>query len=158
MAFNDVLKGLELAVGHGCQVDFEGKKPASLVEAAEKSLGVIFPPSYREFLLSLGCGDAAGQEFYGIIGSDFINSAIPDAIWLTLRERVESKLPSRLIIVGAQGDGAYYALDSGRATEDNEWPVIVWWPGASEEKNIDESEVLAKNFGTFFLDRIKAAL
>ncbi|AIS10581.1 hypothetical protein JM49_02500 [Pseudomonas chlororaphis subsp. aurantiaca] len=157
MASTDIVKGLDFAVKHGLQVDFDGEKSADLVDAAEITLGVIFPPSYREFLTSLGCGDAAGHEFYGVISPDFINSGVPDAIWLTLRERVDSKLPSRLVIVGAQGDGAYYALDCGRVTEGKECPVIIWWPGASEEKLIDDAEVLAVDFGSFFLDKIKAA-
>lgn len=158
MASNDILKGVDLAAKHGCQIDFEGGKSTSLVEAAEGALGVIFPPSYREFLLSFGCGDVAGHEFYGVINSDFINSGVPDAVWLTLRERVDSNLPSRLVIVGAQGDGAYYALDCGRISEDKECPVVIWWPGASEEAYIDNAEVLATDFGAFFLDKIKAAL
>jgi hypothetical protein len=158
MASNDILKGVDLAAKHGFQIDFEGGKPASLVEAAERALGVIFPPSYREFLLSFGCGDVAGHEFYGVINSDFINSGVPDAVWLTLRERVDSDLPSRLVIVGVQGDGAYYALDCGRISEDKECPVVIWWPGASEEAYIDNAEVLATDFGVFFLDKIKAAL
>jgi hypothetical protein len=29
---------------------------------------------YRRFLEELGCGDIAGEEFFGIIGDDFVNS------------------------------------------------------------------------------------
>ncbi|WP_418797036.1 SMI1/KNR4 family protein [Pseudomonas mosselii] len=87
-----------------------------------------------------------------------MNSGVPDAVWLTLRERINSKLPSRLVIVGAQGDGAYYVLDCGRVAADSECPVIVWWPGVSDEEFIDDSEVLATDFGAFFLVRIEAVL
>jgi len=158
MASTDIVKALDLAAKHGCQVDFEGERPAALVDAAERALDIVFPPSYREFLLSLGCGDAAGNEFYGVISQDFTNSGVPDAIWLTLRERVDSRLPARLVIVGAQGDGAYYAIDCGRIKADKECPVIIWWPGESEEELIDRAVELAVDFGAFFLDRIKASL
>ncbi|MCM2129773.1 SMI1/KNR4 family protein [Larsenimonas rhizosphaerae] len=158
MALIDVFKGIDLAVEHGFEIDLEGKKPASLIEAAEQALGIVFPPSYRDFLLSFGCGDIAGHEFYGVIGPDFSNSGIPDAIWLTLRERVDSNLPSRLVVVSAGGDGSYYSLDCGRVSDDKECPVIIWWPSASEEENLDKNEVLFKDFGVFFLDRIRSSL
>jgi len=103
MALTDILKGVELASKYGCQIDLDGEKPVSLIDSAEDTLGVKFPPSYREFLLLFGCGDIAGQEFYGVIKPDFAKSGIPDAVWLTIRERTDSKLPLQLVIVGAQG-------------------------------------------------------
>jgi hypothetical protein len=158
MAFSDILKGIDLASQRGCQIDLEGEKSADLVEAAEMVLGVVFPPSYREFLLLFGCGGIAGHEFYGVINSDFVNSGIPDAVWLTMRERVDSNLPARFVIVGAQGDGAYYALDGGRIAQDKERPVIIWWPGVSQEECANEVETLAPDFGTFFLNKIESTL
>ena len=46
--------------------DFEGIKPLSLVVKAEAALGIRFPPSYRRFLLEMGCGDIRGMEVFGL--------------------------------------------------------------------------------------------
>lgn len=150
MALIDIFRGIDLALQKKCEIDLAGAKSDEIVASAEKALGLKFPPSYKEFLLSFGCGDISGQEFYGVVNSDFVNSGIPDAVWLTIRERSDSQLPKRLVIVGAQGDGAYYALDCGRVGEDGECPVIIWWPGFSQEENIGDAEIVDCDFGTFF--------
>lgn len=157
MSSADVFNGVDLAIKNGFHVDLEGEKPDSLVSAAEKTLGLNFPPSYKSFLLSFGCGDVAGQEFYGVIKHDFLNSGVPDAIWLTLRERADSKLPFQFIIVGSQGNGAYYVIDCGRVSESHECPVVTWWPGLSGESYPDNAEIIAEDFGSFFLHMVEAA-
>jgi hypothetical protein len=65
-----------------------------LVLKAESALGLKFPPTYRKFLLEYGCGNIFGMEFYGVVDDNFINSSIPDAIWITLNERKTSNLPN----------------------------------------------------------------
>ena len=64
-----------------------GPRPEELVAAAERALGLEFPPGYREFVLDLGAGDVGGEEFFGVVDDGFEDSAIPDGVWLTLRER-----------------------------------------------------------------------
>ncbi len=135
--------------------DFEGPKPESHVVEAEKALSVTFPPTYRCFLKELGCGDCRGFEVYGIIGSDFDNSGIPDAIWITKRERVDSDLPTDLVIVGATGDGGYWALDLAQANNEGEAPVIIWMPGAVNRRR---EQVQAPDFGSYLLSEIRSRL
>jgi hypothetical protein len=53
--------------------DVVGERPEALVDPAEQTLGLRFPPSYRAFVRELGAGDAGGEEFYGVI-DDFENS------------------------------------------------------------------------------------
>jgi len=91
MSFKELETAFNLVHEHGYG-DFEGEKALSLINKAEKTLGLVFPPTYKKFLAKLGCGDIEGLEFYGLINDDFINSNIPDAIWLTLNER-KSGLP-----------------------------------------------------------------
>ena len=107
-------------------------------------LGINFPESYKYFLESLGCGDIYGQEFYEIIKEDFINSSIPDAIWITLKMREESGLPNYLVIVYFGGDRDYYAID---CQDLNEAPVICWMPGGSTKDG--SYTKVAKDFGFF---------
>lgn len=130
--------------------DFEGKKSDIIIEKAENKLGIVFPPSYRHFLKTLGCGGIQGIEFFGIINEDFENSGIPDAIWLTINER-KLGLPKKLILIGYTGYGTYYALDTSQPNSEGEYPVVEYSP------NI-EPVIVADNYGTFLLNELKTIL
>jgi hypothetical protein len=115
------------------------------VARAERALDRPFPDSYRAFVSELGAGDAGGEEFFGLVDGDFEDSAIPDAVWLTLTERRDSGLPPELILVHAAGDGAYHALDrQGR--------VVRWEPGGTA------GDPVADSFGQFFRRTVEDAL
>ena len=134
--------------------DFTGPIPQQVVEEAEELLGVRFPPSYRQFLLKLGCGDVAGAEFYGIVDDNLREGPIPNGIWLTLDERETAKLPPKMVLVAFTGMGGYYALDLARVAENREAPVVMWQAGAAASA----CPVIAKDFGSFFLDEVSGAL
>ena len=134
--------------------DFTGIIPEELIERAEQLLGVRFPPTYRHFLHELGCGDIAGAEFYGIASDDLEHGTIPNGIWLTLDERETSHLSDQMVIVGADGTGAYYALDLTRAGPEGEAPVVLWQPGAPASA----CPVIARDFGVFFRDEVAEAV
>lgn len=133
--------------------DFHGAKEESLIVLAEKTLNVKFPEDYKLFLKELGCGDIAGQEFFGIIDSDFINSSIPDAVWITLQERLESKLPDNYVLIGETGDGDYIALDCNELIDKK---VVLWSPGLFNKKNAFTPYY--DDFGYYFYDRIINAI
>jgi hypothetical protein len=134
--------------------DFTGPIPQQIVEEAEELLGVRFPPSYRQFLLKLGCGDVAGAEFYGIVDDNLRDGPIPNGIWLTLDERETGKLPPKMVLVAFTGMIGYYALDLSRVGENREAPVVMWQTGAPG----NACPVIAKDFGSFFLDEVSSAL
>lgn len=152
MSMNDLHKAIRLVKKKGSG-DFEGSKPLTLVQSAEKRLGAKFPPTYREFLLRLGCGDIGGREFYGIINENFDNSSIPNAIWLTLDERKISNLDPKLILISDSLEG-YYALDTSHINESGECPVVDWIPNVPKT----ELEIVAPDFGKFFLDLIQEVM
>ena len=130
--------------------DFEGEKEASLIKGAAKALGLVFPPTYKEFLAKFGCGDIEGLEFYGLINNDFKNSSVPDAIWLTLDAR-KSGLPDYLILIYATGDGGYYALDTSQACENGECPIVSYELDGKVNK-------VADDYGSFLLAELKTVL
>jgi hypothetical protein len=136
-------------------VRFHGARPAAFVTSAERALGVTFPPTYREFVLRYGCGGFHGCEFYGIINDDFVNSGVPDAIWLTLDERRVSKAPMTYVIVGSTGNGAWYAIDLARKTAEGDSPIVEWWPGLPDAEG--NGRVIAEDFGAFLLENAKWA-
>ncbi len=152
MSMEDLEVAFELVDANDDQADFDGTKPDELLSKAEQSLGLAFPATYRAFLSHLGCGDIAGVEFYGVIKDDFVNSSVPDAIWLTLRQRENGKAPSSLIIVGSTGNGGYYAIDCSKSSGENESPVVEWWAGPQQQREV------ATDFGEFFLRSIREAL
>lgn len=99
-------------------------------------------------------GDIAGEEFYGVIGSDFVDSSIPNGIWATLTER-NTGLPPALVVVGATGDGALFVLDTACRVASGECPVGIWRTG---QRDSDELEHVADDFGEFFKRRIEQAV
>ena len=145
---NVIEKAIELILENGG--DFEGPKDLELIEKAELYLKINFPPSYKQFLSKLGCGDIEGQEFYGIINDDFENSCIPDAVWLTMSERQQG-LSEDLIIIGASGYGTYFALDTSKKNDAGENPVIEYMSGC-------ETRYIADSFGEFLLSEINSVL
>jgi hypothetical protein len=126
------------------QGDFDGEKPIGFIKKAEEFLGLSFPETYRLFLLKYGCGDIDGKEIYGIVNDDFINSAIPDGIWYTAKDRIRFKLPHEYILI-AQSIEGFYAIDTSKKDENNESPVVDVVPTIPKEK----LKVMAKDFGDF---------
>ena len=104
--------------------DFEGARPEALVSQAERTLGLVFPPSYRRFLLELGCGDIDGVEIYGLIDGNFEQSSIPNGIWMTLQQRKAIGLGDNFIVLGEDGDGTLHVIDTSVTFEAGENPVI----------------------------------
>lgn len=88
----EIARFLELARRHQGDVDFEGPR-GWLIEDAEHALGVRFSPSYADFLRTLGCGDFAGIEIYGLISPDTFELGLPDVVWATKDARASTGLP-----------------------------------------------------------------
>jgi antitoxin YobK len=132
--------------------DFEGAKPESLVAKAEAALGLTFPPSYRRFLLEMGCGGINGLEVYGLINENFEKSAVPNGIWLTLDDRRVMGLHPAYVIVGDGGDGSHYALDTRHVGKDGEAPVV--------RLSVDgkQSEKVADSFSDYFLEAVRSVV
>ena len=128
--------------------DFEGEKEVELISKAEVALGSSFPPSYKAFLKHFGCGDIGGFEVYGVVSDNFAASGIPDAVWLTLKQRAEVNLPVELVVVSEDGQGGFFALDTSQRRSDGECCVVVWNPFQRAKTTF------SKDFGTFLLERL----
>jgi antitoxin YobK len=129
---------------------FAGPRPEDLVKKAESALGIRFPDAYRQFLLDYGAGNFGSAEFYGVIDDDWEESSVPDGVWYTLNERVESGMPNELVVVGDTGTGDLYVLD----LSDGDGPVCIVDPGTA----MTARERVAPDFGTFLLDRVQQIL
>lgn len=72
-----------------------------VVQAAENTLGVSLPPSYRQFLLSFGWAEIAEEPIFGL-GADLPEPYV-DVVVKTLDERAIIDLPECLIPVYQTG-------------------------------------------------------
>ena len=153
MGMSDLERALELVEQQPEECCFVGPRDEGLVAAAEEALGVRFPPTYRAFLYRLGAGNVGAEEIYGVIDMDFLDSGVPDGIWMTLRARREWDLPPAMVVVYFDGGTDYSVLDIAGAVEA---PVRRWRPGVSKPGD-DLSEVAA-DFGSFFFDITRRAL
>jgi len=148
---DDYERAVALIDEHGEPADFAGPRPQGLIDLAERTVDIGFPPTYRRFLSEYGAGSIGGTEIYGVIDGDFENSSIPDAVWhnLTLRRDGHDQA---LFSFHAVGDGEELCLDSSRVGPDGEMPVVGIYPGSDERRDI------APDFGSAFLTLIHEEL
>ena len=152
MSMSDLKEAFQLLEENAEAGEFSGAKPEELVSLAEDALGLRLPPTYREFIRQLGCGDISGEEFYGLVDDNFEGSSVPNGIWLTLNERKAADLPDSWIIVADNGLGGWYVIDASQKNADGDSPVLDWWPGNQPP------QVVAEDFGTFLLQRVRESL
>lgn len=90
------------------------------VAAAESTLGLAFPDSYRRFLTEIGWA----SEVFGL-GDDVPGHL--ELVRLTQDERTEFRphIPPHLVPVHNDGGGNHYCLDTGRSTG-SECPIVFW--------------------------------
>ncbi|GMO45602.1 MAG: hypothetical protein Ta2G_00520 [Termitinemataceae bacterium] len=148
MTNNDLLKAFDIIEKNGTGF-FKGTMPEELILKAEKYLSLKFPISFREFLKEKGNGFFRGREFYGLVDDDFESGPIPDAIWLTMNERKISSLDQSLILI-CESPEYYFAIDTS-IVNNGESPVIELIPCLHKR----DCEILAPDFGLFFLNEIK---
>ena len=136
--------------------DFVGNTSKDLVDKAEMKLEVKFSKSYKKFLLKFGAGNFGSEEIFGIIKTDFENSGIPDAVWYTLKQRKDIKIPDNLVIIYFTGGEELFCLDAYKINNDGESPIVSYILGVDEK--YQKYEVIAEDFGEFLLDIVKKQL
>jgi hypothetical protein len=151
---SDYEEALALIENHLDEADFEAQSDER-IERAERVLKVRFPPTYRRFLLELGAGAIGAEEFYGLVNDDFEDARPPQAVGLTREFRREGHVSDDLVVIYNLGQGSYYALDTARTDQDGEAPVVGFTPGLNRAG--DELELIAPDFGRFFLDTLSGS-
>ncbi|MFQ5614325.1 MAG: SMI1/KNR4 family protein [Anaerolineae bacterium] len=131
---------------------FAGPRQESLIQAAERKLGLRFPSTYRRFLLEFGAGNVGSDEILGVIHEDFDESGVPDAVWYTIRQRQQVNLPHNLVVIYEVGDGELFCLDLAMM-KNNEAPIVAYQPGYPPEEQL--KEIIAKDFGDFLLELVQ---
>lgn len=83
MSLETYLEAKELMQKNKEKGFFVGPRSDELISLAEDTLRIKITGFYRDFLKTFGAGYFGSQEVYGVIGDDFENSSVPDAIWFT---------------------------------------------------------------------------
>jgi hypothetical protein len=122
--------------------------------AAERDLGVAFPASYRRVIEELGTWDIAGEEFLGVYQTPAMGQRLLGSVAETLNARTQYGMPSELIVVMFDGMGGLIVLDSSRADQEGEYPVLVWSPGVADRQSMER---LGDDFGSFALSLCERA-
>lgn len=154
MSEKDYKKAKKLILKNEDEADFEGGQPDELIRKAEKLLNLKFSGSYLDFLQTFGAGSFGSEEIFGVLGEDFENSSIPDAVWYTLSLRKQVNLPESYLVIYELGDGEVYCLDFQDLNEFNEPKVVSIELGENEF----EPEWIADGFGEFLLELAKEEL
>lgn len=93
---------------------------AHLIKKAEQFLEINFDNAFRRYLSTWGTIAFGPLEFYGLIGADFENSHVPDAIWFTAIKRKQVGLPHELVVVFNNDGDEFYCVDSSNGK------VVIW--------------------------------
>jgi len=90
---------------------FEKAGPVSSgeIQKHENALGLKFGAAYKRFVTKYGCIVAGANEIYGVCGN---NASIPSAIHATESARRDPKFPKSLLVIGDDGSGRKFCVDS----------------------------------------------
>ncbi|PAD45917.1 SMI1/KNR4 family protein [Shouchella clausii] len=153
MSVETYQKAKEIIMNEEEIADFVGERTDELINLAEEKLGLKFTGLYLDYLKTFGAGNFGAQEIYGIIDADFENSSVPDAIWYTLTERKEIRLPDNLLVIYDTGSDELFCLDFNQRDDNGEPKVVSLVPGVDLESQT--YEIIANDFGDFLLDLVK---
>lgn len=133
-------------------MQFVGPRTEAMISKSEQSLSMTFPSDYRRFLSEFGAGSFGAFEIYGITPEQFPFEAVPNGIWVTLCERIDSSLPRDLVAVGSDGSGGLYCIRNG-AGPVGKSPVVLFTPGMSSSQDV--LQVIASDFAEYFLTGVR---
>lgn len=153
MSVETYQKAKEIIMNEEEIADFVGDRTDELISLAEEKLGLKFTGLYLDYLKTFGAGNFGAQEIYGIIDADFENSSVPDAVWYTLTERKEIRLPDNLLVIYDTGSDELFCLDFNQRDDNGEPKVVSLVPGVDLESQT--YELIANDFGDFLLDLVK---
>lgn len=106
------------------------------------------------FLEKLGDFGIGSFCVFGLLNNEINDVANSGFVWGVLNDRERFKQPNHLInLEDDLGDGSAYALDLSQMNNDKECPVVIWPIGGYETTPI--LEVVAPDFGTWFLEKVK---
>ncbi len=116
------------------------------IAAAERQLGVTFPPTFRSYLSEYGYLEFRSAEFYGLGAGvpehlDLIRNATAE------RARFHPHIPVHLVPFMPNGCGDHYCIDLSARVDD---PPVVFWD--HELDTAQRPQRLADTFTSWLLE------
>lgn len=133
-----------------------GPKKNEIIKEAEKKVELIFPKDYKMFLSDFGAISFGSDEIYGISKDNLLESGNSNAIYRTITDRVNYKMPKFLFVIYSVGNGELFTLNYNMLNEYGEPKVTSYWPGF--DIKAQTFEVIANDFGDFLLETVKNAI
>jgi hypothetical protein len=92
------------------------------LDAVERELGVVLPPSYRAFLIVCGSGRVGGVDVFGLPRNHLWGDIV------LMNQLAGAHSPPRFLKFASNWTGRAYYFDTSVKTGDREWPVVVLEP------------------------------
>ena len=123
------------------ECEASGPVPLEGIQAAQETLGLFFPPSYRRFLEKYGAVSGVGFEIAGLPTKSLAPNDTPtwsNVVRDTLKYRPDS-LPEQSIAISHDGSEFGYFLRCSTSDPEYEGAVIEWGPahGGGKEFSSD---------------------
>ncbi len=135
------------------EIFFSGSTDESLINEAEKTLGLKFSKTYQAFLKKYGYGGVNSFDIDGVTEYKFDGTNYGGVVWSTINSRENNDYPHYLVPIYSVGEGTTYCLDTSQMNAEGECPVVAWPLGGYETTPV--LEVVAPDFGTFFLNLVQ---
>jgi cell wall assembly regulator SMI1 len=119
------------------------------IHKAEQILEVIFPDTYKSFLLEYGWGGVGHIEIYGLgLDAPFHLKLIE--VTKSEREEMHPRLQKHLVPLMNDGFGNHFCLDTSKILN-GECPIVFW---DHEKPENQEPEFISLNFLQWLIDEI----
>lgn len=125
----------------------ERKCPVPAIEAAEKELGVVFPPTYRHYLEHIHLNTKT--SIFGVEVDEGGGLKETSSVFVTFDLRDGQDLPENYVLIDQDGD-FQHVVDT-EVNEAGESPVLYWW-------DEDSNSVIYPDFDGFYLERVSGAI
>jgi hypothetical protein len=145
-------KAIFLLREHNLSFEHDIPTKKDIVAAAERRLGIEFPPSYKQYLSEFGLFDFEGKEFYGIINNNLNSGGIPDVIYATETARQRGEISKSMVLVRESGYGPFFVIDCSQKNSYGESPVFE----INEMGYEHGSKLEAETFGHFLLKEVES--
>ncbi len=126
------------------------------IKSAEGAIELKFPETYKLFLKQFGSLDISSQSIFGLTNNNDFSQYLYENIVCNVKEirqdDSDPRFPHYLIPIHALGNGELSCLDTSQMNDQGECPVVAWYFGATLPNG--KFEVLAEDFGAFFLEKV----
>ncbi|MGE3727968.1 MAG: SMI1/KNR4 family protein [Candidatus Sericytochromatia bacterium] len=141
MSIEKLIKAFELErqiLGVG-----EKKCPLSAIQAAEKELEMVFPPTYRYYLEHIHLNTQT--PIFGVELTETGELKETSSVFVTYDLRNYEDLPDEYVLIDQEND-FQHVLDTTQINEAGESPVISW--------HQEHQRIVYPDFDGFYLERV----